>query len=205
MRAHANFIGNREEQRRRETRIAGWALALAVAFGLAPLLLVGLIRQGAAERATLLKDINKRRETVLNNLVGSAWMEAENKRLEPGHKVVVAAHTNLAKWTELLNEVRDRLPEGAWLTQVSIARADFDAAKPLVPGTSPQTVIVVGTAAKAEAVGAYLEQLNRSPLLARAVLVRSHPSEAKLATATAPAVDYELRAEVKQPIAEGQP
>ena len=166
---------------------------------------VGVTYQLATERAKLLHDINMRRQTVLPNLVGSAWMENENKRLEPGHKVVVAAHTNLAKWTELLNELRDRLPEGAWFTQVSVAKPDFDATRPLAQTSSAQVVIVVGSAAKAETVGQYLEALNRSPLLARAMLVRSNPSDSKLATGNVPAVDFELRAEVKQPIAEGQP
>jgi len=185
--------------------VARGCLWLSVLFGLVPLLTVGLVYQAATERAKLVHDINVWRESVLGNLVASAWMEAENKRLEPGHKVVVAAHTNLAKWSELLAELRDRLPEGAWLTQVSIARPDLDPAKPQASGSAAQTVILTGTAAKAAAVGAYLEQLNRSPLISRAVLVRSHPGAGRLASGTAPAVDYELRAEVKQPIAEGQP
>jgi len=230
VRLHTNFIPQRLARRRRaERRLRVGLMALLAAAGLmlVPTVLLLLF---SGERAGLLLDLQRQRKRSLEAVVQSTWWDAENKRLKGARDVVVAAHTNIARWVGVMRELRDRLPNGAWVTQISAAPAPAPDATPAaattatpaapvepapaaVNTTDPQIVTIKGQATRAEAVGEYLESLNRTAMFSHAVLVGSHPSDlqspeaagnvAGVVRAARHVIAFEIRVRLKQYIPEG--
>ncbi len=208
MRVRANFIPERLAARRAEARRAAWAMAIALAVPLLLLSAVGLIYNLATERATTMLGANLRRADDAPTIIQGGWLHAENERLAETRALSVGAHANLARWSDLLRELRDRLPADLWLTHVSVTRPDFRAETPAEPSAQPQALIIRGTAVRAEAVGEYLEALSRSPRLLGTRLVTSAPSANEVPGPEGepqPAVDFELHSQVREPISDGEP
>jgi Tfp pilus assembly protein PilN len=170
-----NFIPHRLEQRRRTARLARyglWLTVLAAVVAIAPaLLLQGL----AAHRGVELRATAKRRDIQAAPAEEVRWREAELRRLQPARGVVRAAHANNARGLGLLEELRDRMPEGAWLTQLSVAPPTVDPGGSTASSGRPQVVILAGRASGHEPIGELLVALNRSAWVRHAVLSASHP------------------------------
>lgn len=202
-----NFIPERAQQRgaaARGLRLVRVATPLVALLVCVPMVLV---QELSARRAAALLYAEQQRDALAGTVAELTWRRAETKRLAPARDVVRAAHTNVAAWTDVLRDLRDRAPDGLWLTRLDLV--------PHLTKGLPQTVALGGQAQNAGVIGAYLEALNRSAWLAHANLVASHPAPVATpptggpslppAPSTANLINFELRAVLRRPIAEGTP
>lgn len=182
---HTNLIAARSAPV--EPLRAAWRTAIFATLGVgAVALLVPLLLTGVwSARAERLRVVQQERLALAPAVAQQGALTLEIARLQYPAMVAVAAHTNNATWSGLLQELRDRLPAGLWLTEVAVSPATG----------APQPLTLAGQAENHEAIGEFVAALTGSAWLAAAELRASAPAEG-----SGPPYDFAIDALLRRPL-----
>lgn len=165
-----NFIPDRLARRRAAAALVRRGLAaflLSAVVALLPCaLLYGLATHDAARALALRQERDRLGPTPSEAL----WRREQIERLSKPRELVRAAHINNSDWLALLRELRDRLPPGAWLTEVTVVPSRTGPTGAAAP-ESRHRLLIRGAAESHEPIGQYLEALTRSRFFARVTLI----------------------------------
>ncbi len=188
MRQQVNFIAARAEAWR-EAR--WWGVAgprLAGGLGLLTLALLWLVSSLASNRAEALQRLSEERQAVGAAAAQARLIRTELERVDGPRRLARAVRVNNAHWLDLLRELRDRLPEQAWLTAVEVTS--------VVPGEAASALRLEGQAGGHEAIGRLLTSLCQSPWIESARLIESSSDDAR---EEAP-IDFAIEGRLRRPI-----
>ncbi|MCC7494242.1 MAG: PilN domain-containing protein [Fimbriimonadaceae bacterium] len=169
MPSQANFIAERYAARRRAWRLAAGLRRANVVVLLLLTLVPLLLERAASVGAWRLLQARLDRGRIADQAAETRRLQTELRDLAEPRRRAMGVHGNNAQWRDLLHELRDRLPEGLWLTRLEVEAVGDD---------GRQVLRLEGRAERQQAIGELVQRLNQSPWCGVAVLQRSRPADA---------------------------
>lgn len=193
---HTDFIAERRRRRQQKLRLVRWGVWLSLLVAVASLAPAVVVQTVASRRAAELLAARLESRQLSPQASTAVTLRGLLQRVEGPRQVVDAMRQNHDDWAKLLGELRDRLPEEVWLTELAVGPGEPAAAS---PSSAPQPeVVLVGLATGHEPLSQYLEALNRSPSLRVAELAKSEQADPDAGDGAT--IRFEVHASLSEPL-----